>query len=88
MKRGARLLDSQPLHAIPHGPEGDAEELRRRGTVVARLLQRLVDRRPLHAIEIILQRPFVAGWKRRVGLFRRRRQVQVVGGDVLRVRRQ
>src|SRR5690349_18335931 len=79
------LLDAKPLHPITHGPERDAEELRSGGAVVARLFERLVDRGALDAVEVVLQGPFVAGGQRGVGLLGRRREVQVVGGDPLRI---
>ena len=79
------LLDPQPLHPVAHRAERDAEQLRRGRAVEARLLERLVDRRALDAVEIILQRPLVAGGHRELGIVGHRRQVQVVGGDLLRV---
>src|SRR5712691_1157127 len=86
--RDRRLLDAKPLHAIAHGAKGNAQELRRRRPVVARLFERLVDRRALDAVEVVLQRPLVARGKRRVGLFGWWSKAQVLGGDLLGIGRQ
>ena len=85
--RGARhatrigpSLDPQPLHAVAQRAEGDAEQLGGGGAVEARLLERLEDRLLLDVVEIVLQRPLVAGGQRARRTRRRpRRQVQVVG---------
>src|SRR6185436_11662678 len=50
------LLDAEALHAVAQRAEGDAEELRGRGAVVARLLQRLDDGLLFEALEVFRQR--------------------------------
>src|SRR6267143_3252505 len=50
------LFDTQALHAVAQLPEGDAEELGRRGAVEPGLAERLQDRLALDAVEVIGQR--------------------------------
>ena len=53
--------------------------------IKARFLERLVDRRAFDAIEIILQRPFVADRERRIVFLGWWRQVKIFRRDPLRV---
>src|SRR5438874_7533610 len=73
------IADAQALHPVAQLPEGDAEELRRRGAVEAGLAERLEDRLALEAVEIVGQR-----FARAPGLAFHRlgRDAQVLGADL------
>src|SRR5689334_5458245 len=87
MRNGSALrielfVDAQALHAIAQGPEGDAEELRRRSAVVAGLLQRVENGLALQRIELLGQRPAGDRGRSRCGHDARRGDLQVLGPDL------
>src|SRR5258706_9739007 len=72
------FLDTEALHAVAQRAEGDAEQFRRGGAVVVRLLERIEDRLALDRVQLLRQRPSGEGGRGP----RRGRRRNARGGDL------